>query len=405
MAGVSDNGFEAKRLADVLSDAENELRLITDPVTGQNLQADFASSDPAMQIVKVPLDAVGLNWEAAQLIYQQFDPSKATGPSLETLVELNGLERQPSSASIANLTVTGTPLLSVAAGQLVADSNNVNQWVLEAWTFDGTGTATVEANASVNGPIQAAANTLINIVTPVAGWVSVTNLDPAIAGRNQETITQLRTRRARSTLAPASGPVESVFSNLANISGVTYARVYQNNTLAIDANGITPKSVAAVIVGGDDEDIAFTLLQRTGVTADWFGSTALTLFDVQNEPYTVKWTRPAAVNIFIELDIEVYNASVFPVNGIQLIKDAILAYAIGGAPALGIDDGFEDVGFPPGSLVVLSRLYTPINSVPGHRVVSLKIGLSAMTVGTADIQIDFDKYPQFLDGNIDITVL
>ncbi len=405
MAGVTDSGFEAKRLADILADASAALALITDPATGSTLQPDFGSEDPAMQVVQVPLDGLGLTWEAMQLTFQQFDPDKANGPSLRGLVQLNGLTEQPATRSIVGLTLGGTPGTMIPSGQLVADINNQHQWeTLTPVTLDGGGVGTCNGRCVEYGPIDAGIGTLTNIVTPWPGWASVTNAALPSLGRNVETTTELRVRRNRSTMAPSASPVESVYSNLANLPGVTYTRVYQNNTLLTDANGITAKCVAAVIVGGDDTDIAYTLLARTGVVADWFGSSSMTLFDVQNEPYTVKWTRPTALPIYLAITIQVYQPSVFPANGIQQIKDAIKAYAIGGAPALGIVDGFGDTGFPPGAPVIRSRLYTPLNFVPGHRVTILNLGTAPAPVGTADIAVPWNQYAQFTDANISITV-
>lgn len=406
MAGVTYDGFEAKRLADVLSDAEAELSTIVDPASGESLQPDFGSEDPAMQVVQVPLDAVGTAWEALQLVWEQFDPSKAVGPSLSGLVQLNGITRQDAAPSTVTLSLAGTPGTLVPAGSVASDANNVNQWAtVEDKQIGIGGTASVDAKCTVFGPVSADANTINNIVTTVPGWLSVNNPIAAQPGRDIETDDELRQRRRRSTLAPAAGPVESIYANLADLPGVSYARVRQNNTLSVDSNGIPPKSVAAVVVGGEDEDIAYTLLARTGVTSEWFGSSSLTLFDQQNEPYVVKWTRPTPLPIYIDLTIDVYNTSVFPADGLQQIKDAIIAYAAGGAPAIGIEDGFNDTGFPPGETVRYSRLFTPINSVPGHRVTSLTIGTSPSPAGESDIPTPWDEFPEFTAANIDITVL
>lgn len=405
MAGVTDNGFEAKRLADVLTDAADDLRTIVDPVSGETLQPNFEEEDPAMQVVQVPLEGVGLAWEAMQLTYQQFDPRKATGPSFWSLIQLNGLTRLDQFNSTATETLTGTPLAFIPAGQLVADVNNTNQWeTLSDVTLDALGVGSVTVQCTVPGPIAAAPGALSRIVTPYPGLSSVTNPLAAELGRYLETETEGRARQKASTMAPAASPVESVYGNLANVPGVTYARVRQNNTLAVDSNGIPGKSVAAVVVGGADLDIAMTLLARTGVTAEWYGSSSLTLFDVQGEPYAVKWTRPAALPIYIELTIQVINPNIFPADGLQQIKDAIKLYAKGGAPALGVDDGFSETGFPPGAAVIWSRLFTPINFVPGHRVVSLFIGTAPGPTLENDITVPWDEVAEFIDANIDITV-
>ena len=405
MAGVTDNGFEAKRLADVLTDAADDLRTIVDPVSGDTLQPNFEEEDPAMQVVQVPLEGVGLAWEAMQLSYQQFDPRKATGPALAALVQLNGITKLDQFNSTVTEDLFGTPLALIPAGQLVADVNNTNQWAtLTDVTLDALGEGSVTVQCTVPGPIAAAPGVLTRIVTPYPGLSSVTNPLAASLGRDVETDTELRARQKLSTMAPAASPVESVYGNLANVAGVTYARVRQNNTLTVDANGIPGKSVAAVVVGGTDLDIAMTLLARTGVTAEWYGSSSLTLFDVQGEPYAVKWTRPTAKPIYIALTIQVVNGNIFPADGLQQIKDAIILYAKGGAPALGVDDGFSETGFPPGATVIWSRLFTPINFVPGHRVVSLFIGDAPAPTLENDVTVPWDEFAEFTDANIDITV-
>lgn len=406
MAGVTSTGFEAKRLADVLTDATEQLETIVDPASGETLQPDFEADDPAMQVVQVPLEGVGLGWEAMQLVYQQFDPRSATGPSQSSLVQLNGISRLDAAPSNAQEVLTGTPFAPIPAGQLVSDVNNVNQWATtEDVVLDSLGSATVTVRCTVTGPTAALAGTLTNIVTPYPGLSSVTNPADAVLGRNIETDTELRARQRLSTMAPASSPVESVYANLANVPGVTYARVRQNNTLTVDSNGIPGKSVAAVVVGGEPIDIAMTLLARTGIVAEWYGSSTMTLFDVQNESYVVKWTVPTPKLIYIELTLEIINPAIFPANGLQKIKDNIRAYAQGGAPALGIDDGFSETGFPPGSTVIWSRLFTPINSVPGHRVVTLFIGGLPSPTTTNDVTVPWDQVAEFLDANIDIAVI
>lgn len=406
MAGVTLQGFEPKLLAQVLTDAENQLALVTDPATGATLQPNLSSSDPAMQIAKVPLDGIAAAWEAMALVFQQYDPSKSVGVALSGLVELNGIKRQPATGSLVTLQLTGTNGTVIPAGSLVSDANNQYQWAtLTAVTIPSGGTVTVTAQNQTVGPIAAAASTLTNIVTPVAGWTSVTNPNEAIAGRLEEKDSELRQRRSRSTAAPSAGPIESIYANLSNVEGVTYVRAYQNNTLATDSRGVPAKSVAAVVVGGDDLDIAYTLLARTGVTAQWFGTTTVSLFDAQDVEYQVKFSRPTPLPIYVKVQVRVTNPSVFPVDGLTQIRDAIVAYAAGGAPALGIDEGFSNSGFPPGAAILTSRLYTPINFVPGHEVVSLLVDDVNPPMSSADIPMAWNQYGQFLPANIEVVAV
>lgn len=402
MAGLTPQGYQIKRLNDVLTDAASSLSTITDPVSGESLQPDFSSNDPAMQVVQVPLEGVGEAWQISQVAYGQFNPSIASSAALSGLVQLNGIERDLDVASTVILTLTGTPGVTITGPRTVSDANDVNQWTISSdFTFGSGGTVSVTATCTVTGPISASANTITRIVTPSGGWTAVNNASSATVGRNEETDIELRNRRRNSTLAPASGPAEAVFSNLLNVSGVTYARVYINNTMTTDSRGIPAKNQACVIVGGNDQDIASTILARSGAGVEFFGTTSFTLTDLQGEPYTIKWTRPTEIPIFVAINITTDDS--YPDTGANDIRQAIIDYARSGAIALGIEDGFRDTGFQPGSSVVHSRLFTPINSVAGHTVNSLFIGTSANPTATSDISVQFDQIASFSAANITIT--
>lgn len=403
--GVTEDGYNAKRLADILEEAEEDLSAIVDPVSGESLDADFSSDDPAMQVAKVPLVGVADGWESSKLIFDQFNPSQATDASLSGLVQLNGIGRQEPIASTDTASLTGTPFAVIPAGQIIADDFLTQEWTTDSEvTLDVGGLGSTGITNTVTGPIDAPAGTLTRIVTPVAGWQTVSNDGAVVLGRDEEEDADLRVRRNRSTLAPAATPSESVWANLRNLEGVTFVRVLINNTREEDSRGIPAKNQAVVIVGGDDEEIAKTILQRSGATVEFFGTTLVAIIDAQEEPFLVRFSRPDPVPIFVKIVLTVTKPNDFPSDGDELIRQAIIDYAAGGADALGILNGFNQDGFGPGSLVVRTRLFTPINSVPGHTVELLEIGLSAGTVAIQDIQTDFDQFPQFIDLNIDITV-
>lgn len=397
MAGVTAEGFEALRLADVVASTQAELATIVDPVSGERLQPDFGGDDPTMQVALTPLDAIGTVWDISAAAVDQFDPSKATGPSLRGLVQLNGLQAQESSSSIAPVLLGGSPGAPIPAHTLVTDTAYAFQWeTKELVVLDSGGAATTSATCLVAGPITALPNTLTRIVSNVPGLTSVTNPSAATVGRNAEDDEDLRQRRDRSTAAPSSGPIESLRANLANVDGVTFVRVPQNLTLTTDGRGIPGRCIAPVVVGGDDIEIARVLLQRTGTGADTYGSSSHTFTDSLNEPYVMRWTRPTPVNIFVKFTLTVKDSTAFPFDGLAQIRENIVAYALGGARALGIQDGFNFGGFVPGGLIGRTLLFTPINFVPGQLSQHLQIGLSLGAVDDADIQLDWNKYPVFI---------
>ncbi len=405
--GLESTGFTPKRLNDVLTDAETGLALVEDPVTRERLQPDFESSDPVMQIVQIPLEAVAENWQIAQVAYNAYNPSMVTGAAQRGLVQLNGITIDPGAASSVVMLITGTANQVITATTelplVMTDTAQLARWIIvNDFTIGAGGTISITAMAESIGPTQAAANSITSIVTPLSGITSVNNPAGAVIGRALETPTQLRTRRRNSTLAPSAGPAESVFSNLLNVTGVTFARVYINNRLTTDARGIAAKSQLSVVVGGDDNDIARTLMARSGAGVEFVGTSLVVLADLQGETYDVRWTRPTLIPIFVTVNISTNDR--FPTNGAALIQQAIIDYAREGAAGLGINTGFRSVGFTPGASVDQSRLYTPVNSVPGHAINSLFIGTSPSPTLTAPLPIALDAQSQFLAVNIIVTV-
>lgn len=401
--GINENGFNLKRLADILTDMKTALSNVTDPVTGESLTPDLLDeNDPLIQIVNTFSDVLALSWEQLQLVYNQFDPLKATGAGLSGLVQLNKLTRRPGSKSTVVLTLTGAAGKTVPAGKIVTDMDSTYQWILPAFAFDGGGSATVTATASDYGPLSADAGTLVKIVTPYSGWTAVTNALAAVEGSYEETDTELRIRQQDST-ATGGATVESIYTALAAIEGVTFAHVYQNITDVVDARGIPAHQIASVVMGGDDTEIGTALFNHIPAGVATYGTSSVTVTDAQGIEYIYYFTRPSEIDIYIEIEVEVVNASLWPDDSADQIKAAIIAYATEGRDGLGIPDGFDPDGYPPGQSVYASEQYTPINSIQGHRVVSVYVGTSPSPSETS-VSIDWDEIAIFDSANINITV-
>lgn len=82
------------------------------------------------------------------------------------------------------------------------------------------------------GPIPCPAGALSNIVTPIAGWNSITNLIAGNTGTLVETDAQLRIRRQNSIKLLGSATVPAITAGiLQKVSGVTSAIVFENTSL------------------------------------------------------------------------------------------------------------------------------------------------------------------------------
>lgn len=224
------------------------------------------------------------------------------------------------------------------------------------------------------GAVEQPAGTMDIIATPILGWDSVTNPTDASIGGLLETDEELRERFRNSKFEKATNVIESLYTAILGIQGVLDLKIYENDTNIVDSNGVNGHSFLTIVNGGLGTSIAQAIWENKPIGILSQGDTTVTVLDSQGLPHDVSFTRPTLRNVFIEIDLDT-NSS-FPSNGEQLIKDALITHFSG----LRIGDD-----------VIYSRLYTPINSVAGHQVNSLKIGTSPSPTGTTNVVIDFDE--------------
>ena len=271
--------------------------------------------------------------------------------------------------------------------------------------FDGSGNATGIIGICTTigpGPNAEPAGTVTQFVTPVSGWDTVTNPDAVVMGVAEETDEQLRSRQQASTANTAGTIIEAWYSALANIAGVTYARVYQNVTGSTDGRGIPTNSIAPVVVGGADTDIANCLYSKFSV-ARLYGSTTINMFDALGTEYPMSFSRPASVPVYMSLNLHVINADAWPDNGEVLVEDAITAFASGGMAALGVTNQYDQGGYAPGQAPYSSDFYPAILTIAGIQLVSCLIGLTPGPTGQS-AAIAWNQQMSIIAANISITM-
>jgi Uncharacterized homolog of phage Mu protein gp47 len=279
---------------------------------------------------------------------------------------------------------------SVVGTTLVIDRNDIFQTV-NFTTSVNLGINKVRAVGEVvavdSGIVVQPANTIDTILTPMLGWDSVINPVPATPGEDRETDEQLRLRFRNGKFDRATNTLDAIYSALINLDNVSEVTIYENDTSAVDGNGVPAHSFLPIVVGGLSTDIANAIWDNKPIGILSYGNTTVSINDVQGFPHNVSFSRPTPVVIYISVDIT--TDVNFPANGNDAIKSAIIQYF---ADNLGTGDD-----------VIYSRLYTPINSINGHEVVSLKIGTSPSPVGTTNIIIPFDSIASISATNIVIT--
>lgn len=482
MAGLTQNGFEIRRLPDVIAALQSDAQQVFADIAPAGDEIDVGPNSTIGRLIGLVSPAYAGLWEGLQYVYDSFNPNASTGISLDNLVALSGITRKPAAATTASVLLRGDNNVNINLSSKVSSITTkrvfsftapvmLNQYqasgigisvnaVLNSTTYqvsystDGTlftdiaitsdASATsdeilaalktqfdtttggafttyyqdgylfitrtdpfqivsfeVSTNITINkilklglvacdeiGPLPQLANSITTIATPVLGWDSVTNPEEATLGRYKETDEELRERFRNSKFMQSANIIESLLDGLRNVDGVTDVVVYENDGDVTDAYGVPAKSFMPIVLGGSNTAVAQTIWTNkpTGILSH--GNTAVTIYDSQNRPHQINFMRPASIPIYVSVDVS--STGSLAGDAVAKIKQAVYENLV--------------ANYSIGDDIIYSRLYTPVNSVPGHQVNSLTLGTAPTPVGTSNIVIDFDEVGTFSLDYITVTV-
>lgn len=293
---IDDAGLHIPTYADIRDDLVEQFKSIY----GQDIYLENDSQD--YQMISVFALKTYDTMQLLQIVYNNHSPKTAVGTGLDSLVKLNGIRRKEASHSTCEVTLTGTAGTSIAAG--VVEDESGNQWTLPENIVLHDSTIQVTATCVPLGAIEAAAGTINKIVNPQKGWTAVTNNDAAVPGGPVETDEQLRYRQMLSVAIPSQNMLDSTIAGLASVVGVTRYKVYDNDTNETDTNGIPGHSIAAIVEGGTDAEIAKQIYLRKGPGSGTFGEIATTYINSDGLQTIVRFSRPTYVPININVQLK-----------------------------------------------------------------------------------------------------
>ncbi len=300
-------GFTPRTLADVVEALEDSLRSrISDKL-------DLSERTVLGNVVQIFAAHLVQVEEIASAAYSAFDPDAASDDAMVALALLTGVPRRGATTGLVTVTLNLDASQSYAAGDLVAHVTNEadNRWTNRDAVVSTTAGAysAVFASEEAGAGAIAPAGTLTIIAEPIAGWNTVTNAAAATPGTDIEAIEDLRLRRELAVSAGGSRTRNAIRAKLINVEGVLSVEVFENITNVVDANGIPPHAIRAVVWDGspaaaDDNDIATAIYDHKaeGIASD--GSETGIAQDELLGPVVVAFARAIAVDITVTVEIE-----------------------------------------------------------------------------------------------------
>lgn len=238
------------------------------------------------------------------VIYNSLSREGAVGVQLDNFASLNNISRKAPTKSTAKVALGGVEGTRIVNG-LVKDVNNYI-WSLEPLVTIKPDTL-YQVTCNQSGNIFAGANEINKIVTQVAGWTDVTNPDPSNRGNDQETDAQLRYRIKTSYDATSVTVLNGLKTSLQNLDNVNNVIVYENDsdipTSMKGGTELNAHSVAVVIDGGDESQIAQTMFNKKTPGIPYQGDTSIEL-PTEFGTQTIRFYKSTLKNIYVKVVIK-----------------------------------------------------------------------------------------------------
>jgi uncharacterized phage protein gp47/JayE len=384
---INSEGMHIPSYADIRDDLTERFKTIFgQDVYLENDSQDYQFiSDVALKIYESNL--------TAQLAYNNRGPGTAVGSGLDGVVKINGIKRKTASYSTCSVVITGTAGTVITSG-VISDANGNNWDLPETVTIGSDGTATVTATCQTAGDIAAGVGDLSTIVTTTKGWESVTNTVAATEGTAVETDSTLRARQKVSVALPSQTLLVGTTGAIAAVPGVTRVKVYENDTDAVDSNGLPEHSITAVVEGGADADIAEAIYYKKGIGGYTNGSTEVLITDSYLNNITVRFERPSYVNVEVTYNLKALSGYT------TATTDAIKEAAVNFLNSFGLGVGLLTIsGLQAAALNVMDDLTKPLFSLT-----SVTAGEVGGTQADTDITLLYNQAPAGELANITVNV-
>ncbi len=391
MAGLTAAGFVAKTFDEILESIKGRLRSFFGSGVATN------EDEIVMQIVNPIAIEIEESWEGTKEVYDGFNPNAAEGVAQDNIGAITTTPRLTGSVSTVVVQASGTEgaVIALEFQRSVEATLDIFATTQEH-TLPATGSQPLEftMEALEEGPIVCLAGNLNQGSLP-SGVTSIVNAVDATPGTLAETDEEYRVGRPQRIAATSSATViaiKAALNDTDRVTGVTSAKVFENDTNATDIDGLPPHSIRAVVQGGSDQDIWDVLGEEKGAGTFTVGDEVGLYTDpVDGQTFPMRFDRVADINIYVDVVVTSKNTDpnegdVYPVGGDAAIEAAILALTWGVS---------ENVTLP--------KLQSAVTSVPGIITYTLFFDTSATPVVDTTIDISDSEQADFDSSRINVS--
>lgn len=366
---------------------------------------NIAPETPQGQIIDAETLAITQKDAELAFLANMFNPKTARGIWQDALAEIYFIKRKKAVNSRCYCVLTGLNGTVIEKGSKIQSSADGTYWnLLETVTINNNSSVTALFECESEETVIALPNTLNKIITTIAGWDTVNNIQSATVGTLEESQQAFEKRRYDSVALNSVGTIASVFSRVNQIDDVVGCYVIDNKTNVnkiIDDYLLKPHSIYVAVIGGSNQDIAEAIYRSLSAGCDYNGNTQITVVD----PHThakekVTFMRPTRQNVYIKVNI--FDKDL-PDDYENLIKNAVITNFYGQ------DEQIEIAGEAVtraimGQDIYASRFLPSILNKNISSLLSVQISLDNQTFSDY-VHIKIDKEPYIDKNNITVNLI
>lgn len=386
--GLKETGFIAPHFAELLDGIEDEFRTRI----GDDIALTSNSNFGILARVLSYGDYHAIQ-ELEEIYFSSFY-STAQNSALDRLASNVALVRKVDAPARAKVVITTDDEFLVQRGEKFETEDglifDLTEDVITTKQPDGSWQGIGNVQAEDTGEMtNVPANSITIVSNPDEDIISVTNPKPAGGGEDYEDDETFR-RRLIMENAARPGPTEpGIKSALMNLTGVKNVGFIDNDKYVTDEYGNLPCSVHIYCLGGNDDDIGQTLIDRGAAGISLVGSISVTAKDAAGDLKTVKFDHAKQHEIYVKVAVNIndeWNSD----SGIDDIKQTICD---------------EINSLELGQKVYLTKLYPVTYDVNGVDDATITIGNDINSLGEENIKIERYEFAHCDPDDVEVDLI
>jgi uncharacterized phage protein gp47/JayE len=311
MAELTATGITIRSVDEILAAIEGQ------QLANIDAELDVSADTPLGQLNGIVAAALAELEELFEELYQSAYPDTASGQALSYIAALSGVLRQDATKATLEVLFTGTVGTVIPSGSRFYPEDDpeslfestADATILEQGVVDYVGATLTAVNTGSASYAPAATNLVIE--TPITGFDFCTTLvtDWIVRGLDEETDSELRTRREQSLAQAGASTVDAIRADVLTVTGVDSCTVFENITDSENADGVPAKAIEVLVFNAaapsyTDQAVADQIWASKPAGTQAYGNNGPhTVTDSAGNTHEVYFSEPTNVTCYVAVTL------------------------------------------------------------------------------------------------------